>query len=178
MTTSNIQTAVEDSLIASIRQILNHLGMIDVEVILANQGGLEPTTTYGAINIIDKVRVGRVQETVGSPIGQESENYYTNYYTLSVQISFIGADSGDVMAEFEDSVFSSRRCIEFLQMHKLGALSQSGSRRIPQLRETTWVSAYNIDLNLSFAVQSHETIDWIEFFTFGDNYGFNPTPTP
>jgi hypothetical protein len=178
MSTHKIQTAIEDAINGSLRQILDHLDMDDVKLVFANQGGLEPPKTYCLMNIIDKTRVGRVQESVGSPVNGISENWYTNYYTLLVQISFIGKDSGDVMAEFEDSVFSSRRCLEYWQLHKLGAMSQSESRRIPQLRDTTWVPAYNIDLNLSFAIQSNEEIDWIESFIVEDTIGFSPTPSP
>ncbi len=174
---NKIETATEDALYASMRQILNHLGWEKLQVVLANEGGLEPKGSYALINIIDRQRVGRVDESTGSPRNQESINTYSNYYTLSIQISFVGSESGDVMGDFEDSVFSSRRCIEYWQMHKLGPLSQSGSRRVPQLRETKWVKAYNIDLNLSFAIQSRETIDWIEFFTYEDTYGFTP-PSP
>lgn len=173
---NNIQTALEDSLYDSLRQIMDHLDRNDVPIIFANQGGLEPHNTYVLINIIDRKRVGRVQESTASPIDGKSINFYTNYYSLCVQISIIGNNSSDVMVDFEDSVFSSRRCIEYWQMHNLGPLSHSESRRIPQLRETTWVESYNIDLYLSFAIQSQEEINWIEHFTFKDMYGFDPTP--
>lgn len=165
----NLQTAIEDGLYDSVRQILDHLGRDGVKIVFANQGGTEPKETYCLLNIIEQSRVGRVQETVGSPMHLESENWYTNYYTLSVQVSFIGSQSGDVMFDFADSVFSSRQCIEFWQKRYLGPLTHSSVRRIPQLRDTKWVENYNIDLKLSCAVQSHETIDWIEYFTYSGN---------
>lgn len=172
---NDLQTILETSLYNSMNRIFLHLDRQDIPIVFANEGGLEHKGTYAIINIIKKRRVSRVQESTASPIDEQSLNVYTNYYTLHIQVSFVGSKSSDVMADFEDSVFSSRNCIEFWQINNLGPLSQSDSRRIPQLRETKWIPSYNIDLNLSFSVQSRETIDWIEFFTFSDMYGFDPT---
>lgn len=166
MIVKNINKAIEDSLYSSLRSILDFYGYGGVVVIFANQGGLEPEHTYCLINILDKKRMGGVDESQLSPVeGEEAELTYTNHYILCTQISFIGRDSGEVIGVFEDSVFSSRNCLEMLQRNNLGAIRQSKSRRNPQKRETTWVDCYNIDLDLSFAIQSKEEIDWIDSFT-------------
>lgn len=175
---NGIQNKLKDSLYDSMRAVLDHLDMHDVSVVFANESGLEPRNTYCAIRILERKRVGRVQESTASPRNSVSENVYTNYYTLYTQISFIGENSDDIMADFEDSVFGSRQCIEFWQMRNLGPLSQSPSRYIPQLRETKWIPVYNIDLKLSYSVQSKESIDWIDSFTVEDAYGFEPWPSP
>lgn len=162
MAVNNIERQLKDKLYDSIRGILDRLGFEKVPVIFAYETGVEPKDTYCSIYILNRERFGRVQETVGSPLDRESENFYTNYYKILVQVGFIGNQSDEVMAEFEDSVFSSRQCIHILQRNLLGPIRQSDSRYIGQLRESKWVKQYNIDLELSYAVQSHEEIDWID----------------
>lgn len=175
---NKIQNTLKDNIYDSLRAVLDHLDMPDVPVVFSHSSGLEHKKTYCVVQILDRKRVGRVQETVGSPIDQDSLNYYTNYYTLYLQVSFVGKDSDDVMAEFEDSVFSSRACLQFFQKRSLGAIKQSKSRLVPLLRETEWINAHNIDIDLSYAVQSHEDIDWIDSFKIKDAYGFDPWQIP
>lgn len=168
MAGTDINTQMEDAITASIRSILDYLGWQGTKVILANEGGLEPRETYCLVNILARNRNRRSQSAGTSPVSEVSKIYYTNYYTVQVQVSFIGSDSGDMMFDFEDSVFSSRQCIVFWQENNIGPLNHTGSRRIPQLRETKWIKSYNIDLNLSFAVQSNEVVDWIQDFATVD----------
>lgn len=175
---NTIQNRLKDALYDSTRAILDHLGMRQVPIVFSHESGLEHKNTYCVIQIIERKRAGRVQDTTASPLDQDSKNVYTNYYTLCAQFTFVGEQSDDVMAEFDDSVFSSRQCLDYWQMRQLGAVKQGNSRYTPQLRDTKWIPSYSIDLDLSYAVQSFEDIDWIESFNVKDDYGFDPWASP
>lgn len=174
MSTNEVNKNILDYLYDGIRGVLDHLGYEHVPVIYAYTNAPEPKETYCALHIYKRKRSGRVQETVGSPLDRVSENFYTNYYVMCVQVSFVGNQSEEVAMEFEDSVFSSRQCIHALQRNLLGPIRQSSMRDLTELRESEWIKRYNIDLELSYAIQSHEEIDWIDEVVIKDLYGFDP----
>lgn len=162
----NLYEVLQDSLYDSLESIFNRLGYVDgqdIQIVFDSQNALEPTNTYCLVHILDTERIGRVHESTFLTWDEE-EMWYTNFYTLFVQLSIIGNKANEIIINFTDSVFSSRLCIEDWQKNSLGPIKQSKTRRIPQPRESGWTDSHNLDLTLSYAVQSREVMDWVEFF--------------
>ena len=168
---------LEDSLYDSFKDVLTSIGYPEMEVVFSHQNGLEPTKSYCVITILERQRYGRVQESTYLA-ADSSEMWYTNFYKLYFQVSFIGDRSPDVAFDFDDAVGSSRVCIEAFQKRNLGYIDKSTLRRMPQPRESKWVESWNVDLNYSFALQSRQVMDWVEFIDVnGEIYRIYPEET-
>ena len=159
---------LDRNLYTAIKSILNNLGYSNTQVVYANSNVLEPENTYCILNKISVSRAGRVDESATMPLANPIL-VYTNYYTLLLQVSFVGKEADELMFDFNDAVFSNRMCIEAFQKNNFGPMSKSDVRNIPQKRDTGWVEMWNVDLNLSYAIQSkQQQSDWVETFEVED----------
>lgn len=159
----SVNGIIEDSLYDSFRFILDDMNYQDVDIVFSHQNGMEPKNTYLMINLLSTNRVGRVFES--TYLTEQEDMWYTNHYTTIMQLSFLGGKSKDVAFDFNDSIFSDRVYIESLQKRGLGVITKSDLRRQPQPRESEWVELQNLDLTMSFAVQTRRKMDWVEFIT-------------
>lgn len=167
--TNNTATLIEERLYDSFEAIFLDMGWSgenEVPIIFSKENGLEPKNTYCAISILNRSRTGRTDHSTFLQRDTD-EMWWTQHYQLYLQLSFIGKDAANVAWAFDECLPESRVYLETLQRNSLGWLTKSDLRRMPQPRETRWVEAYNIDINLSFALQYRQVMDWIEFITIG-----------
>lgn len=158
-----IVEVIKDSLYDSIRAVLVDIGHKNTRIVFDNEGGLEPKNTYCVISILSRERQGRTQES--TYLTEDEFMWRTEFFKIYIQLTFIGNSSADISWNFDDSFPASRTYIEEFQKRNLGFIKKSALRRSPQPRETKWVDSWNVDLELSFAIQSRQTMDWVEYIT-------------
>lgn len=165
---NNTASLVEEALYDSLSTIFKDMGYLDdgeVPIIFSHENGLEPKNTYCVVNILNRSKVGRRQHATFLE-RELSEMWWLQHYQLYLQLSFIGKDASNLAWAFDEVLPDSGNYLEEFQKRNLGWLSKSDLRRQPQPRETNWVPAYNLDINLSFAIQYRQVMDWIEFITY------------
>lgn len=138
----------------------------EIPVIFSMEGGLEPKNTYCVVNILSRQKAGMTQNSTFL-VRETDEMWFTQHYQLYLQLSFLGKRANDLAWTFDESLPDNRVYLEEFQRRNLGWLTKSELRRQPQPRDTKWVPAHNLDINLSFAIQYRQVMDWVEFITFG-----------
>lgn len=158
----SILRAIKPVLHSSLSDVLTTLGYPDTQIIYSNQNGLEPDKSYGVINILQINQVGRSDEA--SFIVPTSDILeFVTHHTLSIQISFIGTESDSIAYDFRHGLINNRRCFEALLKNNFGIASRGDVRRVPQKRESAWVEAYNMDIDLTFSIFTRQSYDWVEY---------------
>lgn len=166
---TRVQEAVEDT--------LTRLGYTNPLVIFKHQNAPEPTRTYCAIYIINIEEEGRstkslfLQDVPDITVGR---HYSQQHFKATLQITFMGEDSGDMAYDLRNTLQNSQLTNEDFLKKDLSFLSCTSVRSNPQLRETRWVDSFNFDINLGYSVQFTEDMNWVEYITVnGVQY---PTP--
>ena len=160
----NVSDIIKDAIYDSLEVILRDIGHKKTKVVFSDENGLEPQSTYCIVNILDRQRYGRTSESTFLT-ADESEMWRTEFFKICLRLSFLGESADSIAWDFDDSVPASRSFLEEFQKRNLGYIQKSKLRRVPQPRETKWMPMWNVDIDLSFAIQSRQVMDWIEFIT-------------
>lgn len=167
---SGIKKVLQDYLYDATKNAMDVLGW-DIPVIHSKQNGLEPENTYCVIDILELQRVGRVLEATFIAPPENNELWSIANYNLYTQYRFIGDQADDYGFDFGHHITNNRRFIEEFEKKKLAVTRRSNMRNQPQLRETMWKPSQNMDLTFSLAIQTRQTVDWVEFITVnGETY--------
>lgn len=154
---TELQDAVYDS-IALIFPSLDASGAI----LWGNMDNLEPESSYLSMFIIEIEEQGREANTWGYDASGDVIVYSTmNTYEATVQFSFRGSQSGDLVHLFKQKL-NSPIFWEFLNQNNLSKMRTSQIRYLPQKRDTQWVDGFNIDVVFAYAYVTQENIDPIE----------------
>lgn len=154
---------IDEALYDSLHHVFMDMG-IDAEIVFSNDNGLEPKNTYCVIQVLNRERFGR-QDSSTFLTRDTSEMFWTDHYTILVQLSFLGKNASNLAWAIDEVIPSSTKYREEFQRNTLGFMNKSSLRRAPQPRETRWVDGYNLDLTFSFAIQYRQEMDWVEFIT-------------
>ena len=160
----NVSDIIKDAIYDSLEVILRDIGHKKTKVVFSDENGLEPKSTYCIVNILDRQRYGRTSESTFLT-ADESEMWRTEFFKICLRLSFLGESADSIAWDFDDSVPASRAFLMEFQKRNLGYIQKSKLRRVPQPRETKWMPMWNVDIDLSFAIQSRQVMDWIEFIT-------------
>ena len=161
---SSISNIIKDAIYDSLKEILKGTGHKNTKVVFSDENGLEPKNTYCMVNILDRQRYGRTSESTFLTADKE-EMWRTEFFKICLRLSFIGNSADEIAWDFDDSVPASRTFLQEFQKRNLGYIQKSKLRRIPQPRETKWMPMWNVDIDLSFAIQSRQVMDWIEYIS-------------
>lgn len=168
----SIHSVTEDNLYDATRKVLDTLGFTSVSVVFSNENALEPSKTYCVINILDIQQRGyRDEGTYLTPNPDDADSPFLEFivhYTVLTQFSFIGLSAGDAGMDFRHNLVNNRKCVDIYRAYNFGMLEKSSLRRAPQMRETNWVDGYNMDINLSFAVNTKQVTDWVDTIAVND----------
>lgn len=154
---------IEDSLYDCFKHALIHTGHRNTQVVFDRQNGLEPKNTYMVISILDRKSNGRTNRSTF--LTEDAEMWWTEHFTLQIQLTFVGKSAAEIGWDVDDSLPASIKFLEEFQKRNLGYMSKTKLRRNPQPRETGWTEAWVMDMTLSFAIQSRQVMDWVEFIT-------------
>lgn len=154
---------IEDSLYESFKSILVRTGHKNTQVVFDKENGLEPKNTYLVISILDRESQGRTNRSTF--LTKDAEMWWMEHFTLCLQLTFVGKSASSIAWDVDDSLPASINFLEEFQKRNLGYLSKSKLRRNPQPRESGWMDAWALDIDLSFAIQSRQVMDWVEFIT-------------
>jgi hypothetical protein len=165
--------SIYDSIGTSVQKVvtnaLTRLGYTNPLVIFKNQNAPEPAQTYCAIHILRASAKGKptksifLEDVVGNvDVGR---HYAQQHYEVLLQITFVGKDSGDMAFDFKQDLAVSQLTNEDFQREAMAILTHTDVRSNPSLRETRWVDSFNMDLSLSYSVQTNENLNWVEFIT-------------
>ena len=165
----NYITAVEDKVYQAISKSLKDLSGKEVTTIFSYLGIPEPKDTYCAIHVLDIQQFGGSDES--KFVKANSEEYTTiTHFTTTVQISFVGKDSGNLASMFHLALRSDHRLQDSFGYSGVKQLKNSNLRRSPSLRETGWVDGWNLDLTLTFAIEFKYKFDWAEYLGVNGEY--------
>lgn len=158
-------SVLEDSVYDCVQGVMTELGYPTLKIVYSNQNGLEPTNEYVVISALDIKQLGMKDEA--SYIDPNSEDILetVSHYTFCLRLSFMGDNSGNIGADFRHQLINNRKYFEIFQENKFGILKRTDLRRVPQLRESGWVESFNMDIDLSFAINTRQSYDWMEFIT-------------
>lgn len=145
--------------------LLDKLGITDVPTILSYGNGLEPQGTYCVLDILEVDQQGRANKGTFLKSRDEEVLETMSHYRGHLQVSVIGKKASSVASAIHHHISNNQIGYDILAKNGVGLLSKSGMRKIPQQRETQWVDSFNMDLNVSFAVYTVQSYDWVEFIT-------------
>lgn len=170
---SNIHTQLEDavrnSTYVALSEYFSDVPKEDTLIIFSHLNGVEPSSPYVIINIVDLSSTGRHQTSTLT--NEDEELSITNTYEARVQFSFGGSYSQNMVLSFVQRIGSNPKVLEELRRNKLGFMRKSSVRRAPQKRETEWVEFQNVDVTFSFAVNTQEVVDVVEAVVIQDYNG-------
>ena len=165
--------SIYDSIGTSVQSVLTksltRIGYTTPLVIFKNQNAPEPAQTYCAIHILRASARGKPSKSVfltdvaGNP--NVGRHYTQQHYDVLIQVTFVGKDSGDMAFDFKQDLAVSQLTNEDFQRENFGIISHTDIRSNPSLRETRWVDSFNLDLELSYSVQTTEDLLWAEYIT-------------
>jgi hypothetical protein len=165
--------SIYDSIGTSVQKVvtnaLTRIGYTTPLVIFKNQNSPEPGQTYCAIHILRASTSGKpsksifLEDVAGNP--NVGRHYTQQHYDVLIQVTFVGKDSGDMAFDFKQDLAVSQLTNEDFQKEHFGIISHTDVRSNPSLRETRWVDSFNLDLNLSYSVQTTEDLNWVEYIT-------------
>lgn len=143
-------------------------------VIFSHGGGLEPSSNYCVINILENRQKGRASESTRTRqkeggTWEEQMLPFTVFYYAKVQFSFIGKDALDLGMEFHNNVTNNRQAIEAYQYKSLSPVNKTDLKRLPKLRETDYVETTVFDLDFGYSVQRYQDINWVEYIVVNGN---------
>lgn len=154
-------TELQDALYDSIAPIFPTLDASGA-ILWGNMDNLEPESSYLSMFIIEIEEQGREANTWGYDASADVIAYSTmNTYEATVQFSFRGSQSGDLVHLFKQKL-NSPIFWEFLNQNNLSKMRTSQIRYLPQKRDTQWVDGFNIDVVFAYAYVTQENIDPIE----------------
>lgn len=166
---SDVRTAIRNGTL----KVFQNIGLNNVPIIFSHQNGSEPADPYVVIQIVNVRQVGRTQEASftddGDEFGENKNLWYTAQYEVMAQFSFSGSLGPDYAQEFQHAVNNNRVIIEEYQKFNLAPIRKSLLRRAPMKRETQWIEFFNIDVTFSYAVQTIQSIDWVEHVSIKDS---------
>lgn len=160
---------LEDALYKGTTESLAMLDHADVPAIFSHANGTEPASTYCVINILNTQAIGRAAEstTIDSLVGF----VYTQQYEITVRFSFLGSDSGEVAFNFFENINKNRLVREKYQTYGISPWRKSDVRRVPQLRTTTWVDSFNLDVTFAFNYKTTQLASWVDQVRIKDERG-------
>ena len=165
---SSVSEQLKDALYDSFYEVLYNLGFKDTNIVFANQGGIEPDKTYCILNIIRIRQKGRTDESTAGA-HSTAKMQFTNYYNVDLQVTFLGKSADNVAMDFDIEIGSNVFVRHSFQKHLLAVVDKQDAINVPQLRGNEWMPSWNIDLNLSYAVQGTQVLnDWVETFVAQD----------
>lgn len=165
----NLYTAIGEKVQSALEDTFTRLGYEDPLVIFKHQNAPEPNQTYCAIYITRIQETGRatksffLEDVAGDPaVGR---HYAQQHFKATLQLTFIGKDSGDMAHDLKQAMSNSLLAREDLLKKDLSFVDCTDVRSNPQLRETRWVDSFNFDINLGYSVQHTEDLTWVEYIT-------------
>lgn len=145
----------------------------DKGIIFSHTGGTEPTTPYVVIQIIKVNQEGRT--SCSTAAGEVDEKLtIVNHYKITAQFSFIGTLAGDMAYDFDNAIINNTVIREAFQKFDLAPVEKSTLRRVPALRNTTWIEYENLDVTFSYAVKSTQAVDIVEHIVLKYSEDENP----
>lgn len=169
----NIYTQLENKFVLSLETIFEKLN-IDCIPIVAQQNGLEPRKDYCAIKALNIQRIGRADKSsMAHDIGPDGEprfvEYHVNQYEATIQLMFVGSNSGDFSMEYFDQFSGNTVIREVYQRNDIAPRRLTQVRRNPQLRESKWIDSFAMDIVVGFAVKTVQDIEWADYITLNNN---------
>lgn len=161
--------ALENTLGDVVSSLLEKIDITGVQTIIAYEDGLEPEGTYCVIDVLDVDQVGKTNKATFLKSRTEEVLETMSHYSGLVQISVIGKESPMVASALHHHLTNNQVGKDVLDRNGLGVLRKSSLRKIPQQRESRWVNSFNMDLNVSFAIYTIQTYDWVEYITVNGN---------
>lgn len=160
-----IYTRLEDSLVSALSGAFVVAGT-PLLVTLSHENGVEPTTDYLSVNILDMVKQGTASKSgMAEFIGGVATEYAVQSYETLVQLNFYGENSPDYASWFHSQFRANTVVREGFLRNNLAPRSVSNMRRAPQLREGVWVKSFAVDMRVGWAVQTVQDVDWADFVT-------------
>lgn len=165
---------MEGHIYVATRNVLDFIGYPTVRVFYAEADVLEPEKTYMIINILDVEQVGLTNEA-SYVFGPEETLDTTTHYKVLVQFTITGDSSRIVAPDFRHNIINNRACSFEYNKENLAFLMRGKLRNVPYKRETQWVDCFNFDVEMSFALQTRQSHDWVEQVVINDDIISPPT---
>lgn len=137
-------------------------------VLFSYVSGGEPDESYVAIHILSVDQIGHASTSTLADT-QNKLSTVVNY-DVTVQVSFCGSMAGEMALDFNQAI-NTRQVRDSFRSKSLGIKTKSNLRRIPQKRETKWVDFWNMDMSLTYAVNTIQVTDVVENFSFEGEVG-------
>lgn len=157
---ATVYNAIEDSFYDFLSPIL-----APNAVIISNQAGNEPTSTYLVVDVLTADPVGSVKKSVfAREIGTTDvfETYDYTTYVVSVKFQAIGSKADQVIQRLEQC-FSRDVDREVLaHTYKVSFMKANTIRRAPIKRETKFVESYVLNATFSCMLTDTYKTDIIE----------------
>lgn len=166
----NLYSQVGEKIQRALERIYTNLGYSNPLVIYKFQNAPEPKKSYVAISILRLEADGRatkssaLQDVIVNGV-EKGRAYHQQHYTVLVQLSFIGEDSGDMALDLKQALAGSMYAKDAFGVENLALRQHGDIRHNPQLRETRWVDMFGLDLNLGCSISSTEDVDWVAAIT-------------
>lgn len=167
----SIYSQIRDGLWQATTDLYTTLAVAPVpEVIFGYGDGLEPTGSYVVVSILNIEQIGRAQQSTltDEGTGDVKSVWTKGFYEAVVQFSFIGSEAGDLAQQFQHAVNNNRVGLIKWQENNLAPMRKSALRYNPQLRDTTWVDSFNMDVTFSYVLQTTQVMDWVEYVVIKD----------
>lgn len=129
-------------------------------IIFSHTGGTEPSTPYVVIQIVKVNQEGRT--SYSSAASDDEKLTIVNHYKITAQFSFIGTLAGDMAYDFNNAITNNVVMWEAFQKYNLTPVEKSTLRRVPALRNTTWIEYENLDVVFTYAVKTTQAVDIVE----------------
>lgn len=139
-------------------------------VIHSYQNGIEPKTTYVALNLLQLQQVGHA--SVSTLTSTTEKLSFGVTYQVDVQVSFFGENSGDAISSLVQNINNNPLVLEEIKKNNLGFLRKSVVRNNPQKRDTVWVDSFNITLTFNFIVGNEQLVDVVENVVLENSYDY------
>lgn len=165
----NLYSTLGDRVQEALTTTFTRIGYVNPLVIFKHQNAPEPNQTYCAIYIIRLQETGRstksffLEDVDDDPT--VGKHYAQQHFKATLQLTFVGKDSGDMAHDLKQAMNNSLLAREDLLRKDLSFIDCTDVRSNPQLRETRWVDSFNFDINLGYSVQHTEDLNWVEFIT-------------
>ena len=164
----DIYTQLEDSVYNSIDELFTVLGK-EVVVIHSHSNAPEPTSDYVAITVLGLQRQGYASKSgMTYFVNGQAREYATQPYEATVQLDFIGANTTDLAMLLHSQYRSNSAVREHFLRNKLAPRTVSDLRYSPQMRGSSWVKAFSLDMKLAWTVYTIQDVDWVDYVVVND----------
>lgn len=161
---STVYRHIEDSLYDYIAPLLT-----PYPVIISDEGGTEPTSSYLSLRVIDVEEQGQsYRPTFVVDIDPPPEQGITTvttdtkHYISLVRLQAVGSKSHEIISRIEKSFSRDKERMILSHDHGISIMNVIRTRRTPQKRETSWVESYTLDVQISTLEKDTYTLDYVD----------------